>query len=30
MPFLLGDLVLVSCVAAWIAGMVISIASLLS
>jgi hypothetical protein len=30
MPFLLSDIVLVSCVAAWIAGMMISIASLLS
>jgi len=30
MPILLSDVVLVSCVAAWIAGIVISIASLLS
>jgi hypothetical protein len=30
MPFLLSDVVLVLCLAAWVTGMVISIASLLS
>jgi hypothetical protein len=30
MPFLLSDIVLVFCLAAWITGMMISIASLLS
>jgi hypothetical protein len=30
MPFLLSDVVLVFCLAAWVTGMVISIASLLS